>query len=169
MEFLTELQKFDSELWYYFIDVPRQVAEHFINSSGTRVVCTLNESVQFQCALMPKGEGEHFINVNKEHRGKLGLHEGDVVAVALAADTSEYGLPMPDELRTLMDEDPAGDRLFHALTPGKQRNLLYIAGKVKSSQKRSERAYVILEHLKIHGGVIDFKALNEEMKAFRRL
>ncbi len=169
MEFLTPLQKFDSELWYYFLDVPREVAEHFISGSGTRVVCTLNESVEFQCALMPKGEGEHFINVNKEHRSKLGLHEGDVVAVSLAADTSEYGLPMPDELRAAMDDDPEGDRLFHALTPGKQRNLLYIAGKVKSPHKRAERAYVILEHLKIHGGVIDFRALNAEMKAFRRL
>ena len=165
MEFTALLDNFNSPLWGHHIVVPAALAAPFIDGNDRRVVCTLNGSVAFQCALMPKGDGNFFININKKLRDKLKLHEGAQVAVELSKDESEYGLPMPEELAELLAQDEAGNRLFHALPPGKQRNLLYIAGSPKTSDTRLKRSIVLVEHLKSHDGKIDFKRLNEDLKA----
>lgn len=114
---------------------------------------------------MPMGEQEWFINVNKKICDKLGLVEGQEVDVHLEKDRTEYGMPMPDELREVLNQDEEGSKLFHALTPGKQRNLIYIGSNVKNPNIRLRRAIVIVNHLKMQAGAIDFKALNAEIKA----
>ncbi|MBK9336086.1 MAG: DUF1905 domain-containing protein [Lewinellaceae bacterium] len=128
-------------------------------------MCTLNEKAEFQCALMPKGEGRYFININKKLRDTLGLKVGSPVRVALRKDDSEYGLPVPEELAVLLEQDDEGNQLFHALTPGKQRTLLYIVGSVKSSDLRLNRAIAVVEHLKTNAGKINFKVLYAGLKA----
>jgi uncharacterized protein YdeI (YjbR/CyaY-like superfamily) len=67
---------------------------------------------------------------------------------------------MPEELAELLAQDEEGDRLFHALTPGKLRTLLYLVGQPKSSDIRLHRALVVVEHLKTNQGKIDYKKLN---------
>lgn len=164
MEFTAALGRFDSNLWTFHIPVPGVVSKAFLDQGTTRVVCTLNGALTFQCALMPKGEGFWFININKKIRDTLKLEPGMEVQVSLVKDESTYGLPMPEELQELLAIDEEGDRLFHALTPGKQRNLLYIVGQPKTSDKRIERALVVVDHLKAHGGRIDFKRLYQNLK-----
>lgn len=169
MEFTTPLHRFEnSDLWAYHVVVPADVGMRFVEGDNRRVVCTLEGKLRFQCALMPRGDGEWFININKKIRDKLGLVYGQLVTVSLEKDTSEYGLPVPEELHELLQQDEEGHELFHALTPGKQRNLIYINGQVKSPELRMRRALVIVNHLKVHKGVINFKALNEELKAANR-
>lgn len=162
--FTATLEKFDSNLWGHHITVPDAVAQVFLAQDAKRVVCTLNDNEQFQCALMPKGEGRYFININKKLRDKLGLKVGSPVRAALRKDDSEYGLPMPEELAELLQQDVEGDRIFHALTPGKQRTLLYIVGSVKSSDLRLTRAVAVVEHLKKNDGKINFRVLYANLK-----
>ena len=100
-----------------------------------------------------------------ELRDKLGLKLGMQVQASLRKDDSEYGLPMPEELAELLQQDEDGNALFHALTPGKQRTLLYIVGSPKTSDTRLRRAIVVVEHLKSNGGKINFRRLNEDMKS----
>jgi bifunctional DNA-binding transcriptional regulator/antitoxin component of YhaV-PrlF toxin-antitoxin module len=164
MQFSAILQKFDSPLWSYHIIVPDSVAKIFIDDGSKRVVCTLNREKTFQCALMPKGDGSWFININKELRDTLNLKEGSTIEAVLQKDESEYGLPMPEELAELLKLDEAGNRLFHALTPGKQRNLLYIAGSPKISDTRLRKSVIVIEHLKVNNGKINFKQLYEDLK-----
>lgn len=164
IEFTAILDNFNSKLWGHHLTVPAAIAQIFLDEGRRRVVCRLNDTVEFQCALMPKGDGNCFININKKLRDKLGLKLGMPVHASLRPDESEYGLPMPEELQELLRQDEAGDALFHALTPGKQRSLLYIAGSPKTSDTRLRRALAIVEHLKANQGKIDYKQLNEEMK-----
>ena len=164
MKFTAVLAKSESPLWSFHIPVPEGVAQHFLSQNHKRVVCNLNGKEEFQCALMPKGDGSYFIIANKQLRNKLHLKVGDEVNVFLKKDESKYGLPMPEELQELLNQDGEGNRLFHALTPGKQRNLLYIAGKPKRAETRLKKSIVIVEHLKAQKGKIDFKQLNVDMK-----
>ena len=162
-EFTAVLDRLDSNLWGYYLPVPGPLSDRIIEEQeDKRVVCTLNGELTYQCALMPKGDGAYFIMINKENRRKLGLRLGDQVQVRLKKDESQYGLPMPEEMAEVLASDPEGDALFHALTPGKQRNLLYIVGKVKSTGLRIQKALVVVEHLKRQGGTIDFRQLNQE-------
>ena len=168
-QFTAALDHLNSNLWGYYLPVPKEIADKIIQEQkDRRVVCTLNDKLTFQCALMPKGDGSYFIMVNKSNRDKLKLTLGVAVKVSLKKDESEYGLPMPDEMKEVLFSDPEGDELFHALSPGKQRNLLYIVGKVKSSDLRIHKALVVVEHLKQQGGTINFRQLNEELKASNR-
>lgn len=148
----------------YYLSVANEIAETFISKDDRRVICTLEGKEKFHCAFMPKGGGGWFILVNQKIRNKLGLVQGQVVTVELEKDTTEYGLPMTEEFRELLAQDEDGDKFFHALTPGKQRNLIYIAGNVKSPHIRMRRAIVIVEHLKGQKGKLDFKKLYEELK-----
>jgi hypothetical protein len=160
----STLQKFDGNLWYYYVEIPKKLAAPFILGNDRRVVCTLNQTVSFQAALMPLGNGHFFINVNQATRKKLKLNEFDEVLVTLEKDNSEYGLPMPEEFKELLAQDLAGNEVFHQLTPGKQRTLLYIIGKPKSADLRIRNGIAVLEHLKQNDGNIIYKQLNEAIK-----
>lgn len=168
MQFSSRIDRFEGDLWHYHVLISAEQAEAFVQDNDRRVVCTINGTHTFQCALMPDGKGDFFINLNKDIRKKLGLVLGQEVSIILAPDESEYGLPMPEEFAELLAQDEEGSRRFHALTPGKQRSLIYQVGNVKNPDKRINRGLVILDHLKMHGGTLDFKVLNAEMKAFNQ-
>ncbi|MBC7390145.1 MAG: DUF1905 domain-containing protein [Opitutaceae bacterium] len=165
MNFTAVLEKFEGNLWSYYLVVPVSIALPYISDDGDRrVVCTLNNQTEFQCALMHKGDGNFFININKKIRDSLKLKLATQVSVSLRKDESEYGLPMPDELNETLLQDEDGHEIFHALSPGKQRTLIYIASSVKDTQKRINRAIAIVTHLKSTNGKINFKQLNELLK-----
>ena len=152
------------ESGWHFIPVEAKIATRFEKKDGTRrVFCTLNGEGTFQCALIPWGEIFTII-INKSRRDKLGIAVGDSVEVKLVADETKYGLPMPEELQEVLNQDPEGDKLFHSLTAGKQRSILYFVGKVKDIDKRIHTALVFIEHLKKNEGKIVHDELREELK-----
>ncbi|HSU25708.1 MAG TPA: YdeI/OmpD-associated family protein [Pyrinomonadaceae bacterium] len=150
---------------WHFVGVPREIGERFpaLDGKSRRVVCKLNGKEEFQCALMPSS-GEFYIMVNKEVRTRLGIFSGNSVEVLLKLDDSKYGMTMPAELEEVMRQDPEGDRLFHALTPGKQRSLMWQVSKGKDVDLRIHRALIIMEHLKDNVGKVDGEKLYREMK-----
>ena len=168
MTFTAALENFNTALWGFHILVPEAYAQPFVDGNDRRVVCTLNGALELQCALTPKGDGHFFITINKATRDKLKLTLGAVVEVTLRKDESKYGLPMPAEFAEVLLQDEDGNRLFHALTPGKQRTLLYIAGQPKTSDTRLKRAVVLVEHLKANKGKIDYKQLGLDLKDANR-
>ena len=127
------------------------------------MVCTLNDSHTFQCALLPNKE-EFCIGVNKAVRQKLGLEDGSVVNVKLEPDTSKYGAPMPAELKEVLKQDRHGSRRFHALTSGKQRSLIYMIRSVKDIDRRIHAALIVLKHLEDNDGKVVDAKLYEEIK-----
>lgn len=149
---------------WHFIDIPAKIGKKFEKKDGSRrVVCTINDAETFQCALLPS-DGDFVIVVNKTKRDKLKIVAGDKITVDLKSDESQYGLPMPAELREVLNQDPDADKLFHSLTAGKQRSLLYLIGKVKDIDRRIHTALICMEHLKENEGKILGDRLYEELK-----
>ncbi len=164
IEFKTTLEKAGNDSGWYFIRVSaKQAAAFDFDGKGRRVVCTLNGRVKYQCALMPS-RGDFVIIVNKKNREILGAVEGSPLSVLLEMDTSKYGLPMPKEFKEVLRQDRDGDRLFHSLTAGKQRTLIYAVGNIKNIDRRIHNALIIIQHLKDNSGKIDFPKLGEELK-----
>ena len=156
----TTLQKFDSNLWGFHFPVPSAIADKFIEGNDRRVICWINDEFRIQNALMPNSEG-YFLLINKDLVKKLNLSVGEEVKLKLEKDRSEFGLPMPESFRTLLEQDTEGNRYFEQLTPGKKRNLLYIVGKVKNIDSQLNKGLAILHHLKTEEGKLDFKKLNQ--------
>ncbi|MEN0050326.1 MAG: DUF1905 domain-containing protein [Bacteroidota bacterium] len=167
-KFITTIQQSDSTLgWHFTIPVIKDIAEIF-TENDRRVMCSINGLQSFHAALMPDGKGDYFINLNKERRKKIGIAVSEPISVTLTKDESKYGMPMPEEFEELLAIDEEGDQYFHALTPGKQRTLLNIIGKPKSSDVRLKKAIVVNEHLKKNQGKIDFKQLNQDFKDYNQ-
>jgi len=165
VSFETQLVTSGEKAVYHYLLIEKPwVAPLGFTGNIRRVVCTINGEFSFQCSLMPNGKGAYYISVNKENRTRLGIVPGDTVHVELTRDTSKYGLPMPEELQEVLSQDDEGDRLFHALTNGKQRTVLYYVAKQKSVDRRIEAALIIVEHIKKNEGKIDYRKLHDELK-----
>ena len=161
-EFETELVMSSTGSGWHFLLMGNEIVDKFdFEDKYKRVVCTINGGEPFQCALLPWGE-LFYIIVNQKKR--VGIAAGDMVKVRLVKDESKYGLPMPEEFEEVLKQDPEGDRLFHGLTAGKQRSLLYQLSKPKDIDVRIHQALVIIEHLKENDGKIIDKKLYEELK-----
>lgn len=154
----------NSKLFNWQIRVPADITTTLLASSGKRrVVCALDGQDPHQCALTPIGQGLYVIKVNAKRKKQLGLTPGDKIQVDLYPDDSEYGLPMPEELAAVMQEDPEGHTAMHSLTMGKLRTLLYIVSQGITSDRRLQRAVLIVEHVK-QRGKIDYRALHTEIQ-----
>lgn len=167
MEFIAYLEKFDSNLWGYHFPVPPEVAAPFIDGNNRRVVARLNGVYEFQCALMPRGDGWFFININKKIRDQYKFQIGSEVHILLSPDNSQYGLPVPEELAELFQLDPDGSDLFHTLTPGKQRTLLYWIGQPKRTEGRIARALATIDHLRNFNGKLNYRTLYDSVKEYK--
>ena len=170
-EYETGLLPSGSNNYLVLVPVPDDIAEAFKSEGVKRVVaCLISEAGEhdYQCGLLPVGDGKTGIMINKTIRTKLKIGEGSRLLVRLRRDDSEYGLAMPEEFAELMRQDDEGNRLFHALTKGKQRSLIYVISSAKNSERRIERAITVIEHLKEHHGKIDYKRLYDDMKVSKR-
>jgi hypothetical protein len=142
------------ETWGHCFAVPSIYADIFKTGNGSRrVVCVLNESMTLHAAIMPYGKG-WVISMNKTNLKKLGLKVGSPVQVNMRQDTSQFGLPMPEELSEVLEQDTLAKSYFDALTAGKKRSLIHIVSGVKNIDKRIERALMIAEKLKDNKGVL---------------
>jgi hypothetical protein len=140
------LEKFDSGM--HFIRVDEETVTTITTGNNKRVICNIQDEVTFHCAIMPKKEGGHFINIGQTICKKLGLQEGSKISATFSIDTTPYQFEMPEELSEVLDLDQEAHTIFASLTEGNQRGLIYLVMQVKSSGKRIERALKIAERLK---------------------
>lgn len=170
MKFQAKLEKENyHDLYHSFFYVPEEVVEALVDASSKRVVCIVNGTETYHCAIHRDGMGGNRIMLNQQRCRKLGLVSGELLDIELLKDTSEYGVVMSDELREVLDQNPEADRIFHNCTKGMQRTLIYWADNVKSSEIKIRRALVMTDHLVAQNGKPDYKLLNEEIKAANQL
>ena len=157
--FESTLEKFQkNKVWSYHIKIPKSIVSKF-EKKDKRFVCTLNDSVSFQCGLLSASELRFFININASIRKKSNLNLYDTVNVSLKKDTSKYGLPIPKVFEELLKQDPDFNIIFHNLTPGKQRTLLHKIGIYKNENTQLEKLMVLKNYLIQVKGKLDFKEL----------
>jgi hypothetical protein len=141
-----KLERFDSGM--HFIMLDNETVASLTQNDNKRAICTLNKIESFHCAVMPKKEGGHFINIGLTICKKLNIKEGSIVTATFEIDTTQYQFEMPEELAEVLNSDTEASEIFHNLTEGNQRGLIYLVGQVKSSDKKIERALKIAQQIK---------------------
>ncbi len=159
--FEAKISHFYGTVWACGIPVSLDIASKVISPDHRRVICQINKTIKTHSGLIPDGQGSYYIGVNKANRELLGVDLGDTVSVELQKDESKYGMEMPEELEELLLVDPEGEKYFETLTPGKQRNLIHLVSKPKTSHTRLKKAVGILDYLKSSSGRLDFKELQQ--------
>lgn len=168
MKFKTTIGILKNNVYYDHIVVPKKIFEHICEDGNKRVICTVNSEEPFHAGLMPKGDGDYFIILNKAKMKAFKLSLGMDVEIQLEKDNSKYGMPMPAEFQEVLDTDEEGLAYFEALTAGKKRNLIYLVSSTKNPDLRITKALIMMDHLKANKGKLDHKLLNEAMKVKNR-
>ena len=132
----------------FFLNVPPAIVKKAGGILKNRLLCTVNKKVTFPCALLSRKNGAAYISINKKRMKDADVKAGDEVVLILEKDNSTYGMPMPEELQEVLDQDTEARDRFNALTPGKQRNIIHFVSSVKSSQLKIDRSLKLLNNLK---------------------
>lgn len=162
--FHTTLDKFEDSLYPYHVKVPLDIYKLYSDAKINRIIVSFNGGNHVHNAFLSKGDSIKFIKLNKKTMKEGSLNVGDKVDVKIEEDKSKYGVPIAPEMEELLNQDTEGEVLFHKLTPGKIRSLLFKVNSYKSTDKRIETSIVILEHLKANNGKLDWEMLNEAFK-----
>lgn len=152
--------------WSGRLLVPAEVVSGLGHDGKRRYVVEVEGLPAWHCALSSDGAGGHYVIFSKERRRALeaaGLDPARLT-VRLAADDSPYGAPVPEEFAAVLASDPLAEAYFRELTPGRQRNLLYLVGRYKTSDTRLRKAVAVAEYLLEVRGRMDFKELGAWMR-----
>ncbi|MDN3670949.1 YdeI/OmpD-associated family protein [Echinicola jeungdonensis] len=80
-------------------------------------------------------------------------------------------MEIPEELQVLLEQDREENNYFQGLTKGRQKNLIFIVSKFKSTHNPLNiyKALANVEHLKQVKMELDFKKLMEMIKYYNYL
>lgn len=168
VDFKGILSKFDFNHWQYHIPVPDQLVSELMDESHRRVLVWLDQTGPYHMALF-KAKTCWYILINQQLRYRLEIEEGNQVNIKIERDHSEFGHEVPEEFQVMLDQDEEASTIFRALTPGKQRSLVYLVTKVKNPESRMKKSLAIMHHLRLSKGKIDGKQLNELIKYYNNL
>jgi Domain of unknown function (DUF1905) len=165
MQFQTIVTSFNFNSLGYgqYLPLPDEVYSEMIKVAPDKRVRCMFGDIEHYCAMMPK-DGSHFIMINKPMMTKLGWAIGDTVTIQIEKQELKYGIPITEEMEEVLNTDYEGSEYFYALKPGAQRSLIHVINKYKSSQLRIDRSIILLQHLVLRKGNLDFKILQQNFK-----
>ena len=169
MKFIANISRFEEDElhWTSISRIPDGIFQEMLKiAPNKRLICTLNNSLTFHCAMIPR-KNYHFIMLGKDKIKTLNLDINDNFEVEIIPDTNEFGANILEEFEEVLFSDPDGKTLFDKLTPGKQRNIIIFISRIKSSQLKIEKTFVFLEHLKRNKGKFNPILFQEDYKNFR--
>ncbi len=132
----------------HYLFIPEKIVKQFGGKFPIRVICTVNNSLEFQGGMVFLSQGNAYITISKPRMKQAGVKLHDTVQLNLKTDNSEYGTEMPAELETLLAQDDEGNERFMALKKSMQRYVINYVKSVKSIDKRIERSMLLIGNLK---------------------
>lgn len=148
----TPVRKIDS-LKLFYVEIPFEALVHFStpetkNIYNQRLLISLNGGDPWHGGVVSLGNQTGYITVKGTILKKLGVKEDDTVSVTLKEDETEYGMEVPEEFTEVLRQDPEAEERFLALPMSKRRYVIYYVSQVKSSVKRIERSWFLMNNLK---------------------
>jgi hypothetical protein len=132
---------------YFYIVVSADTVNTFKNKRQTRFLCTLDKKLTFRCGLNHLGDGNFFIIISGKNLQTIGKTTGDSLFFELTEDPDPLGVPMPEVLEALLEQDEPLKALFEALSMGKKRHVIHTISRIRDLDKQVSQAMKIIhEH-----------------------
>lgn len=125
---------------YCYIRIPASVAIALPEGKKTRLLCTLNGTLTIPCGLNHMGDGDFFIIIGSRYMKSLKMKAGDKVDYLLQPDPDPLGVPMPEVLEALLEQDAELKERFDGLTMGKKRFVIHSIARIKNIDLQVQRA-----------------------------
>ena len=132
---------------YFHVVVPAETVASFPRQRQTRLICTLNKLVRFQCGLNHLGDGNFYIIIGGKHLRSLSLSVGDPVQFSVEEDPDPMGVPMPEVLEALLEQDESLKQMFDGFSDGKKRHVMHAVHRLKDVDKQVQKS---IELIKLH-------------------
>lgn len=132
----------------HYMHITSEIVVFFGGTFSKRLIATANNQVQWQCGFMSLHSGHAYITISKARMTKLQLENGDTLTLHLKEDFSKYGIDMCEELEAVLTDDVEGFQRFEILKPAMQRYIINYVATVKNSDKRIQRALLLIGNLK---------------------
>lgn len=134
---------------HHYLPVPAEVATFFLDQGHKRVQLRLNDSAPIHVALRRNKEVGYLVGMGKRFLKQTQTEPGQQVKVEIWPDQTDYQAPMPESLAAVLETDPEAHKVFHSLTSGRQRSLIYYVSSVKSTDRQIEKALLLAANLKL--------------------
>jgi hypothetical protein len=134
-----------SGTWTYLV-VPFKVEEVFGARSQVKVRGTVN-GAPYRSSLMPRGDGSHYMVVNKEVRDRAGVSHGDTVDVVMEVDAEPRTLDIPPELVEALEGSREASETFEKLSYSHLKEYVDYIREAKKEETKLRRIRKAIETL----------------------
>lgn len=149
LQFKQPLLKFSSQKGsYHYLKIEATTVEKFKKKKATRLQCTLENSVIFDCGFNHLGDGNFYLIVSKRHLKKLKKQEGDILSFQIEEHPEPLGVKVPEVLEVLLSQDLDAKAIYDTFTDGRKRTLIYTINRVKDIDKQVQKILAFLEQYK---------------------
>jgi hypothetical protein len=117
--------------------VPFSVEKLFGTRARVAVKGTIN-GFAYRSSIMPRGDGTHYMALNKEMQAGANAGVGDTVKVTMEPDTAKRTVEVPPYLTKAL-KAAGQDKIFAALSHSHQKELVDWIADAKQEETRSRR------------------------------
>lgn len=135
---------------YYYLKIDKETVEQFERKKATRLLCTLDNELQYRCGLNHYGDGHFYVIIASRYIKKLNKEVGEEVEFTLEVDPDQLGVDVPEILPVLLEQEPVLKEVYDTFTDGRKRTLIYSIQRVKDLDKQIHliREFILKEKAK---------------------
>lgn len=130
---------------YFYLTIASDIVNQYKNKRHTRFLCTLENSLTFQCGLNHLGDGNFFIILSNSNLNIVQKKLGDKIHFELNEDPNPLGVDMPEILDVLIEQDLELKAIFDNLILGKKRNIIHQIIKIKDIDKQIQKSIKLIK------------------------
>lgn len=145
-EFEALLIKPDAVGAWTYITVPFDVEQHFGSKSLVMVKGTIN-GIAYKGTLMPHGNGEHYMVVNKSLREAAQVTAGSMASVTMERDAEARTVLVPEDLVQELTANPEAEAIFNQFSYSCQKEYVDWIDSAKKAETRQSRIQKSIEKI----------------------
>ena len=123
--------------WTYLV-IPLDLQALYGAKGQIKVRGTINGQ-PFRSSAMPRGDGAHYLVVNKTLRDQIGAAQGDTVTVTLERDSEAREITAPDDFQRALEADATANVTFAGFSPSRRKVYVEWIEAAKSAETRQRR------------------------------
>jgi hypothetical protein len=144
--FEATLERPDTPGSWTYLDIPFDVEEVFGRKGQVKVKGTIN-GYPYRSSTMPKGDGSHFLVVNKTIRDKINVTQGNSVQIVMDLDTDPRTVEVPDDFQQALDMHSEAKAIFEKFSYSRQNEYVTWIESAKADKTRKNRIQSAVERL----------------------
>ncbi|MEM7103319.1 MAG: YdeI/OmpD-associated family protein [Bacteroidota bacterium] len=129
---------------YFYLKIDASIVNQFERKRATRLICTIDGKLSYQCGLNHFGDGHFFIIIATRYIKQLKKQLGDKITFFLEEDPNPLGVEVPEVLEVLLEQDEEAKASYEKMTDGRKRSLIHAMTRIKNIDKQVELALKFL-------------------------